>query len=270
MKKTFLYYLSRLFFFLVGVCLVILLSLFFQSGNEKLKEANEKYIEGEKAQTIASRQQAFNHALTIYTELESQYHPKFGNGKLYYDIANTYFQLGEYPWAVLYYYRAMALMPREERVQRNLLLAKDKLGVTETFTPSVFRKIFFFHEYLSLPERLQLFFVLSLIAFVFCSCYMWFKTNWLKYVVAISTILAIVFLLSIGYTRYFSPLEGVLIHSADLYRDAGFQYAKVTDQPIFSGTKLRVLSVSPDGKWLKVLTPGAQVGFVSNDAIRLI
>ena len=126
--------------------------------DSRLKEAYSLYKQGEKGETVAERKLNFNGALHIYDQLDEEYHPNFGNGKLYYDIANTYFQLGEYPWSVLYYNRALALMPRNSDAQRNLAVTLDKLNLKVPPTNSTFHQLFFLYYDFSLPERLQGFF----------------------------------------------------------------------------------------------------------------
>ncbi|MCC5709535.1 hypothetical protein LH488_27915, partial [Klebsiella pneumoniae] len=84
-------------FFLLGLLAALFFYLILPHYPSQSDEAYQSYVEGEKAQTIADRKTQFNHALTLYKDLDNKYHPDFGNGKLFYNIANTYFQLGEYP-----------------------------------------------------------------------------------------------------------------------------------------------------------------------------
>ena len=236
----------------------------------QLKEAQAEYFKGETAATLGKRQDAFNKALAFYTDFESQYHPIYGNGKLYYNIANSYFQVGEYPWAILYYYRAHALMPRSNKVTDNLEVTLQKVGITAKKEKSVFDKIFFFHKNLSLPERLQTFFTLALFALAFSSLYIWKRNQWLKKGAILATLLSGVFLCSLGYSHYIASTEGVIVRSTALYRDAGYQYAKVIEEPVLSGNKVVILDTTADGKWLKIFTPDGDLGYVPNESIRVI
>jgi len=236
-----------------------------------LKEAFTSYSAGEKGTTVAERKNDFNAALNIYKQLDKEYSPNYGNGRLYYNIANTYFQLGEYPWAILYYNRALALMPRNEKVQHNLAIALGKLNLPSApETNKTFRHLFFLHYDLSLPERLQGFFISGLILLLFISMFIWWRKSWIKYVIFLSGIVCLLFLLSVGYTRYLEPVKGVLVKAASLYRDAGTQYAKVIPKPLPAGEKVEVLESREDGHWLKILSPNGEVGYVPMDAIRLI
>lgn len=264
---------APLLLFIIGF-IVALLPFFiiqhFSSAKSKLKDAYENYISGEKAETIAERQNAFNKALTLYSQLETEYQPYYGNGKLFYDIANTYFQLGQYPRAVYYYNQALVLMPRNEAVKQNLKVALTKLNLTPASDDSIFRSIFFFHYLLSLPERFEAFFFLGCLVIGFLSAYIWKKINWIKNCLIVFSLLCCIFLLSILYSIYLSPIEGVVIRSTSLYRDAGYQYAKVQEEPVLAGSKVEVLGVPEDGKWLKILSSDGTLGFIPGESIKII
>lgn len=238
-------------------------------ANLKLQEANAYYQMGEKSKTVGEREQFFNNALKLYSDVEKDFNPAMGNGVLYYNIGNTYFQLGQYPWAVYYYYRAKALMPRSEEVQRNLSITLDKLKL-EPVRPTIYQKIFAFNSFLSLPEKLEIFFFSGILALVLYSLYIWIPKKGIKFLFILSGLICLLALLSLGYSRYLQPVEGVFVHAVSLYRDAGEQYAKVTPKPFPSGLKVEVLNQRENGKWLKIITPDGTVGYVPAEAIRLI
>lgn len=253
------------------IIISILAILLWPKGIERqLNEAYASYEKGEKADTIAARKESFNRALSIYTDIEDHYDVAFSDGKLYYNIANTYFQLQEYPLASLYYYRAIALMPRNDKVKRNLDITLAKLSVPSLKEESIFKQIFFFHYYLSLPERLQLFFILGLLGTICFSLSIWFSWRFLKSAGFLLAICEMILLLSLAWTFYLAPVEGVLTHATILYRDAGFQYAPVSEKPALAGVKVEVVDVLQEGKWLKILTPNGSLGYVPQDSIRLI
>lgn len=257
-------------FFFALVIAVCLFSIFMKGKEILLKESYDTYLAGEQADTISLRQRNFNRALNYYKELEEKYHPDDGNGKLFFNIANSYFQLGEYPWAILYYYRAQSLMPRADKVYRNLQIARSKLNLPPTENPSIFEKVFFLHNYFSLPERLQIFFIFALISFIFASLLIWIKKKWINVALFVTTVIACIMLISVCYTRYLSPVEGVIVSSTNLYRDAGTQYAKVMDEPVPSGSKVEVRGILFNGTWFKILTPEGHFGYVPNSSLQVI
>jgi tetratricopeptide (TPR) repeat protein len=240
-----------------------------------VKSADESYQKGEKASTIAERKESFNRALTLYKKLEESNQPQFGNGKLYYNLGNTYFQLEEYPWAILYYNKALSLMPRTDKIEGNLALAKQKLGIPQAAQKTLLDKIFFFHTKLALPERLQLFFLFGLFTFITASLYIWQRQRWLKQFGLLSGFFSLLFLFSLAYTHYFSPISAVIVKASKLYRDAGKQYATLSDQLLPSGlippgSQVVVLNVYENGKWLKIRTADGVIGFVPYEVIRII
>lgn len=231
--------------------------------------ADAFYHKGEQAQTVAERREAFNQALRLYAKLEEN-HPESRSAALYYNIGNVYFQLGEYPWAILNYYRALNLSPRNEKILRNLNITLEKIGLPEYKQIKPTSYLFFFHNLLSFLERLQILAGLSLLILILLSLYIWGVRYGIKKLLIVLLFCWVVMLLSICYSHYFSPIEGVLVENTALYRDAGEQYAKVSEKPIREGNKLTVLDVVHNGKWLKVLTPEGKVGYIPNKAIRII
>lgn len=241
-----------------------------QRTDQQLQKADANYEAGERVKTIVERKDHFNRALEIYLSLEKEYQPAFGNGKLYYNIGNTYYQLEEYPWAILYYSRAQNLMPREEKVRNNLKSSREKLSLQTQEKTNPFRKVFFFHSYFSLPERLQLFFLFAFCGMFLYSVLIWYKNNWVKSALLVTLICLFFITLSLGYSRYFSPMQAVLVHSVHLRRDAGMQYATVGEQPLPGGSEVEILNVLDEGRWIKVITSSGDLGYVPQESIRLI
>ena len=161
-------------------------------------------------------------------------------------------------------------MPQNPKIIHNLKIAQEKLGIVQPEKEPTFKRLFFFHYYYSLPQRLQFFSFFAFVALLFASINIWAPSKWWKRMISLFTLLSCIILLSLGYTHYLQSVEGVLVHSTSLYRDAGEQYAKVIEEPILSGLKVEVYDVLKDGKWLKITTPDGDLGYISHNAIRLI
>jgi tetratricopeptide (TPR) repeat protein len=235
-----------------------------------LKEAQMNYLAGEKTQNVDERKKTFNASLNSFLELEQNYAPTFGNGKLYFDIGNTFFQLEQYPEALLYYYRAQQLRPTDATIDSNIALAQNKLNISSQKDTAAFDWLFFFHRHFSLPERLQLVFLGTFLAFVFMSLYLWYPRRLIYGAIIATVLLTLPFLLSVCYTYAFASMDGVMVKSSLLYRDAGEQYAKVKPEPISSGLKVQILDITVGGRWLKVMTKDGTVGYVPEESIRTI
>jgi tetratricopeptide (TPR) repeat protein len=256
-----------LIFLLLGFLIVI--PWMFQRGDSRVQQAEESYRNGESATTIFARKEAFNSALTLFLQLENEYKPDFGNGKLSFNTGNTYFQLGEYPLALLYYKRAQQLMPRSDLVKRNLLQTYQKLNLPPQNRSGLLHTLSL-APWISLPERLQLFFIAALLTLFSACMWLWTKKKWLANISIITLFLSVPLLLNLVLTYYLSPIEAILIQSTDLHRDAGKEYAKVSEQPLPPGSTLEVVGTSPNGKWVKVFLPNKEFGYVPSDTIRLI
>lgn len=231
--------------------------------------ALQAYREGELAKTVHDRTEAFNRALKIYSEWDEKNQPDFGNGKLFYNLANTFYQLEEYPWAVYNYYRSLKLQPLDEPTKSNLKATETKLGVINPKTQTI-ASYLFLESILSLPQRQQLFFFFTVITFLVASAWLWTSRRVFKGLFYALALISLFLFCSLVHTRYFSPIEGIIVQAGVLYRDAGEQYAKVTEHPILPGTKVQVIDVLEQGTWLKVITPTNQVGYVQNSLIRII
>lgn len=259
------------FFVFIGIVALVLSVLIFRTGDlHTAQQAEEYYRQGETAQTIFARKQAFNKALDLFLKLDADYHPHFGTGRLQYNIANTYFQLGEYPLSILYYKRAENLMPRLQPVKRNLSQAYTKVGSKMVEKHQGLFDLFLMKPFLSLPERIQIFFALASVTLGLISAWLWTRKSWLSKTATTFLALTLILFLNLGISYYFSPVEAVLVHAAELRRDAGMEFAQVGDTPVLGGTIVEVVGTSPNGKWLKVIVPGGDFGFMPSDAVKLI
>ncbi len=224
--------------------------------NEQLEQADSYYKIGETAQNLAEKEDAFNHALTLYLQLEQQRQP--ANGKLYTNIGNTYFQLNLIPQAILYYNRALKLEPNDPKSSHNLAISNDKLHLPAPESPPFLTS--------SLLYRIFTFFACLSIALL--SFTLWGGKE--KVFSWLATLIALALLVFIGYRHYFTPLGGILVKTSGLYLDAGEQYAQVLDKPLPAGLKVEVLSDAKEGVWIKIRTKEGAVGFIPENSLRVI
>lgn len=259
------------FFVFISLLVLILGILAFRTGDmHAVNQAEDYYRKGEIAATIYARKEAFNHALEIFLTLDSKYHPDFGTGRLQFNIANTYFQLSEYPFSILYYKRAENLMPRSPLVKRNLSQARAKAGLKISENLNHLMDLFLLKPFLSLPERIQVFTALSILTLIFASAWLWTKKPWISKAAIVFLIPAFVFLLNLAVSHYFSSIEAVLVKTAELRRDAGMEFAPVGEGTVLGGTIVEVVGTSPNGKWLKVIIPGGDFGFMPSEAVKIV
>jgi tetratricopeptide (TPR) repeat protein len=233
---------------------------------KQLDEAFISYQKGEQAKTYPERQAHFNRALALYSELETS----FSDPLLFYNIANCYFQLREYPWAILYYKRAERLQPRNTKIHNNLDLARTKLGIAPEKSNTVFNKLLSFHRMLSEEERLRAFFLLGMGTVGLASVTVWMRHRLLIEATIIMGACAFLVFGSLITSRYYSPVEAIVIQSTVLYRDAGIQYASVKEEPVAAGMQVSVVEVLQNKRWLKIISPEGITGYVPQESVRFI
>lgn len=263
---------TLIFLSLIGLALSPFLFTLWpiRTGSEIIDSSLKIYREAESSPIIFGRQEGFNKALDLFLKLEEEYQPNYGTGKLSYNIGNTYFELEEYALAILYYKRAESLMPRSVEIRKNLQSAQQKLGLKGGDDPySLFDRLLE-KPYLSLPERLQIFFISAVLTLFFSSLILWKKRWGCACLAWIFFSLSLLILSNLILSFYFSPIEAVLTHSVQLRRDIGFQFAKVKEEPLQKGIIVEVLKSSPDGQWVKIQTPDGEFGYIPSQSLQLI
>ena len=228
-------------------------------------QAYEDYTQGEKSITIAERTKFFNMALVEYKKLEGSN----ASGKLLYNIANTYFQLGEYGQALLYYNRALIEKPRNEKIKANMAVALEKVGVLNASRSRVWEILFFFHHKFSLKERQIAFLFFGIIAVLIWSVYIWRRKYYLRLSGIVITSCWSIFFMSLFWSLYFSSSECVIIKPCMIHRDAGKHYDIIVEKPINSGTKMKIKK--DQGDWFKVEVPEkGSIGFINKRDAEII
>lgn len=264
--KWFLFILGTLAF-LAGAAVFF---YFNHTETDNIKDAYILYSEGEKATSPKERQEAFNKALQLYTEMEKGFSPKYGSGVLYYNIANSYYQLGEYPMALLYFSRAERLRPNDSRVLANKKMTIEKLDITPPKPLTWMNPFLLFHRSISLPHRLQMFALLTLLLTALWSILIWKPRRWIKGVTAVFVAVYLFLGLNLLYAALLSPVDAIVIKGSLLYRDAGTQYAAAQKLPLPAGSEVTLLDLKEKGTWMKVITQEGQIGYIPSDRARVI
>lgn len=243
----------------VSIIFLSLLSCFVSAVD--YRQAHLSYQKGEEAQTIAQRELHFNAALDLYTQEVAH------DGRLYYNIANCYYQLGELGMAIWYYHKALRLLPRDGKINDNLSQATFAAKIAPSSWDGVKRLLLFPKYLLSSSERTTIFLVISLLLFIMGSICIWLPRK-LFYV-------AFIFLATAGGIFSFSSVmgnslkEAVMVRPALLRCDAGEQYKEVSEDLIREGELCTIIEVGSNQSWVKIKR-GALKGFVRADHIRPI
>ncbi len=249
------------------ICAFLLLFSFqFLVANEDTAEkALSAYVEGEKATKVEDRKKAFNEALSIYRTFDVS----GASGKVYYDIGNCYFQLGELGLAIFYYYKAAKEMPRDNEVKANLTVALQKAGLPVSES-SLMKRFFFFYYDFSPFEKGIWAIGFFLFAFCFFSLHLWLPHAVFKRLGVWTVSAALLLFSCLVWQKSFSYPEAVVIRASPMLRGPGKEYAAIEAPPCIPGTKVEVIGVTGNGDWLKVRALNSNEGYLSKEQARLL
>ena len=237
------------------------------STSSIINDAASLYEQGEVATTVFEREQKFNNALQLYLDLEKTFDPRYSNGKIYYNIANTFYQLNQYPFAILYYAKALTLN-NDARIHENLQTVREKANVSPPQYSASLIETISLKNWLSLPTRLQLFGLSALISFALFSLIIWRYLPLVGMIGGLFACIAFFFLATSVLGLLFSPKEAVVVNSEYLRKGASPEFASVIEEPIRAGSIVRV--VGQEKNWLKVLYHENKVGFIPEKSLRKV
>ena len=230
--------------------------------------AYNHYKAGETTTFATIRDKEFNAALSLYLKGEKSN----SSGKLYYNIANCYFQLGETPIAIFYYERALLQIPRSSPCLYNLSCAQLKAGlsVEDRWEPLWVDRMWPVAYRLSLLE-IEKGYLFCIVGW-FVTSVLWNITKNGQLTVSRRYLALIAFfcVLFIVYSNFWAPFEGVMLPSAGLHTDEGKQYALIRPRPVLAGTKVKIYKVSSDRKWYLVGLGSSEEGYVPVENVRLL
>jgi tetratricopeptide (TPR) repeat protein len=175
------------------------------------------------------------------------------NGKLYYDVGNAYFRLGDTGRAILNYKRAELFIQNDGNLRQNLDYARNRRAdrIELRQKEKVLKTLFFIHY--DIPSRVKL--IVFAIAFgalwVSAAARLLLKKGWLKIAIAVSAVVSAAFLASlvVDSTSLSRTPEGVVTAEETIGRmgDAD-TYQPSFKEPLHSGSEFRLLEKRP-GWW---------------------
>ncbi|NGX57580.1 MAG: hypothetical protein K940chlam3_00473 [Chlamydiae bacterium] len=177
------------------------------------------------------------------------------------NIGNVFFELQQYPWAILYYARALKEDPDNVLAQKYLDLAITKLPIDSTFTleARMSQKIIFYF-----------FFLFLCLSFLTASIYIWFQHKLWLVPLAGFAVICLGFLFYATWNQYFTPLPAIMVKSSALYKGEGQKFGVVGDEPLFAGSSVQVVEVSEQSNWLKVETHDGFIGYLPIKSLRIL
>lgn len=247
------------------VLLVLLFSIsdlsFALNVDQQMPQAGEYYRNGE-----------FDNAIKTYEELKSN---GYEGTSLYFNLANSYYRIGQLGYAVLNYERALKLSPSDEDVKHNLAFANlstvDRIQPLPTF--------FLFEWWESILTSLTvngwtylvyIFFILLIILIVI---YFFAKTTFQEKLILFSGLgmlaifLMLISLLIVKINREENVIEGVIIEQSITVKTS--PDIKSTDAfVIHEGLKVNLEDKLDN--WVKIRLADGKVGWIDNNAVEKI
>lgn len=203
--------------------------------------------------------QASNRALQVLIQLDHG-HP---SAALNTAIADRYYALGQYGWAILYYRRALALEPRSQSLEMNLRKSHEPLGIPYS-TPT---------GWVPISENEKIVFTLALLGglILVLSAIVWLPNHrFLHAIAAPLALLALAACVNLLYDHYGAPVEAILVRSTLLRESPEEQGKESVSQPLLEGSVVEVLGTVDQGRWLKIQASDGRKGYVTYPSIRII
>ena len=172
------------------------------------------------------------------------------NGKLYYNIGNTYFRMGDVGRAILNYKRASRYMPGDENVKANLEYARsrriDRVELEES--ERIFKTLFFLHYDVPLGIKLTVFTALFALVWIVAVFRLFLDLPVLKMLIVIPAVVGGLFLASIAVESVGAARnpEGVVTAREVVARKGDAEtYQPSFTEPLHAGTEFVLLEERP-------------------------
>ncbi len=237
-------------------------SQFFQQANDAFRQANDMMASDPKA-----ARDLFRKALLRYRKLIEE---GVDNGKLYYDLGNTYFRLDELGKAILNYRRAQRFIPEDENLRQNLAYAlgqrQDKIEPkTEDL---LYKTLFFWHYDLSTRLRSYIFAFFYLSFWIAAVFLLWKRRKGLLVLTAATLFCALLFLSSLLVENFAARRKQAgVITAAEVMARKGdsANYQPSFQEPLHAGTEFNL--VEDRQQWIYIeLEDGRRCWVPANSA----
>jgi len=195
------------------------------------------------------------------------------NGKLYYNIGNAYFRIGDIGSAILYYRRAQQLIPNDVNLQQNLDYARSKRTdqIEEEQQAKILKTLLFWHYDLSAKTRLILFTLCFMIFCIVASLRLFWKKYGFIWLMSISIFISLLFMGSflVQVLNQSKHIDGVILANEVIARKGNSEtYQPSFEAPLHAGTEFEVIEKREDWYHVnlsdgrKCWLPQQSVGFI--------
>jgi len=196
------------------------------------------------------------------------------NGKLYYDIGNAYFRMGDVGRAILYYRRAALFIRNDANLRQNLSYARSRRvdRIEEKQETKVLKTLFFWHYDLSSKVRLTLFTIFFAALFVVASVRLFVHRAGLVWLLVFCGGMAALLFGSLLAEEIAGArdISGVILSPEVVARKGdGETYQPSFKEPLHAGTEFKLIEDRKDWFWIELAdgrrcwVPARTVGIVT-------
>ena len=194
------------------------------------------------------------------------------NGHVFYNIANGYFQLEDWGFAVLYYKKASRWIPGNPDLNYNLNLALNKAGISGKHS-GISGTLRDYFKYLKVDFGSLVWFVFIIYSILFLvlilKIFLDFKLLRILYKTNYFLFCFFIFILGLHQFPWVIHSYGIVISNIAIpMRGPGKSYPKCSDKPLPLGFELEVSSQREN--WMEVKLNDSQVCWIESQNINLI
>jgi len=217
----------------------------YSQAKDFYKQANEAGIkDSEKAKAF------YRKAALRYERIVNA--GRIRNGKLFYNIGNAYFRMGDLGRAILYYRRATEYIPADSNLLQNLQFAcklrRDK--IEEKQNTKVLKTVFFWHYDFTAWARMLIFIIAFAALWLLAIFRLFFRHSLLGAAIVFCGALSVLVLTSlvVDVIAASKKVPGVIIADSVIVRKGdGETYQPSFKEPLHAGTEFLV--VEDRGGW---------------------
>ncbi len=217
-----------------------------EEARQYLSRAEKSFREGLRldASDPGASGESFQKSILYYRELIEK--GGIRNGKIYYNIANAYFRMGDLGRAILNYKRAALYMPNNDNLKRIMEYARsrrlNKIEAREK--EKIFRTLFFLHYDLPFGVRFMIFSVAFALVWITASIMIFFRNGKLKTALILFSAVSALFLVSLAVETASASAEreGVITEESVVARKGDARsYQPSFTEPLRAGTEFNLL-----------------------------
>jgi len=195
------------------------------------------------------------------------------NGKLFYNIGNIYFRLGEIGRAILSYRKAERFIPNDINLQQNLSAARARCPDRIESKPQtqLLRTLFFWHYDLSGPARSWLFAACFGLLWLFAGLYLSWRKPLLRPLAGGFAVLSLFLAISLGVEAYgqSTSRSGVVLEHEVIGRKGDSATFEPTfKEPLHAGVEFNLLEERKG--WLHIELADGRQCWIPETAAELI